>query len=116
MGIERRAISKNNRISAFKAREITRLIQGKPVSEALALCDFSPRKAAELVGRTLRGAVANIENDESLNLASDQLYVREAVVGEGPTMKRIRPKARGSAGRIRKRTSHIRIIVAAVED
>ncbi len=113
--MEKQAISKYVRISPFKAREVTRLIHRKPVVEALALVDFSPRKAAELVGKTLRSAIANAENDPNNPIARDDLYVREAVVGEGPTMKRIRPKARGMAGRIHKRTSHIRIVVTDEE-
>ncbi len=111
--MEARAISKFVRISPFKARQLTRLIQGKPVPEALALLDWSPRKAARLVGKTLRSAVANAQNNESnsAEVREEDLVVREAVIGEGPTMKRFRPKARGMAGRIRKRTSHIRIVV-----
>jgi len=97
------------RISAFKAREVTREIQGLPVSAALDIVAFSPKKAAALVAKTLKSAVANAENNN--NLRADSLVVREAVVGEGPTLKRFTPKARGSAGPIRKRTSHIRIIL-----
>ncbi len=110
--MEKKAISKHVRISPFKAREVTRLIQGKPALKALAMIDLIPRKAARLVGKTLRSAIANAENDErGQAVAADALKVREAVVGEGSTMKRFRPKARGMAGRIRKRTSHIKIIV-----
>ena len=101
--------TKYARISAFKAREVTREIQGLPVSAALDLLAFTPRKAALLVSKTLKSAIANAENNN--NLRAETLVVREAVVGEGPTMKRFQPKARGSAGPIRKRTSHIRIIV-----
>ena len=97
------------RISAFKAREVTREIQGLPVSAALDLLAFTPRKAALLISKTLKSAIANAENNN--NLKADTLVVREAVVGEGPTLKRFQPKARGSAGPIRKRTSHIRIVV-----
>lgn len=95
------------RISAFKAREVTRAIQGLPVGHALDIVAFSPKKAAALVAKTLKSAVANAENNN--NLRVDALVVKEAVVGEGPTLKRFRPKARGSAGSIRKRTSHIKI-------
>lgn len=109
--MEARAITKYVRISALKAREVARLIQGKPATEALALVDLIPRKAARLVGDTLRSAVANAENDEHHSVPVDRLTVKEAVVGEGPTLKRFRPKARGMAGRIRKRTSHIRVVV-----
>jgi large subunit ribosomal protein L22 len=97
------------RISAFKAREVTREIQGLPASDALDLLRFVPKKAAGLVRKTLASAVANAENNNNLNAAN--LVVKEAVVGEGPTAKRFQPKARGSAGPILKRTSHIRIIL-----
>jgi large subunit ribosomal protein L22 len=98
------------RISAFKAREVTREIQGLPASDALDLLRFVPKKAAGLVRKTLASAVANAENNNNLNAAN--LVVKEAVVGEGPTSKRFQPRARGSAGPIRKRTSHIRIILS----
>lgn len=97
------------RISAFKAREVTREIQGLPASDALDLLRFVPKKAAGLVRKTLASAVANAENNNNLNVAN--LVVQEAVVGEGPTFKRFQPKARGSAGPVRKRTSHIRIVL-----
>jgi large subunit ribosomal protein L22 len=97
------------RISPFKAREVTREIQGLPVQQALDLLAFTPKKAAGLVAKTLKSAVANAENNHQAR--TEALVVREAVVGEGPTAKRFIPKARGSAGPIRKRTSHIRIIV-----
>ena len=104
-----KSIYRGARISAFKAREVTRAIQGLPVSAALDLLAFTPRKAAAMVAKTLKSAVANAENNA--NLRVEKLVVQEAVVGEGPTMKRSQPKARGSAGPIRKRTSHIRIIL-----
>ena len=95
------------RISAFKAREVTRAIQGLPATDALDILRFTPKKAALLVIKTLKSAIANAENNNNLNAAN--LVVQEAIVGEGPTFKRSQPKARGSAGPIRKRTSHIRI-------
>src|SRR5689334_11981816 len=97
------------KISAFKAREVTRAIQGLPVSAALDLVAFSPKKAAALVSKTLKSAVANAENNA--NLKVDGLVVKEAVVGEGPTMRRMMTRARGSGSTIRKRSSHIRIIL-----
>jgi len=109
--MEARAISKYVRISPFKAREVARLIQGKPALEALALVDLIPRKAARLIGKTLRSAVANAEDSEYSAVSADSLTVKEAIIGEGPSLKRWRPKARGMAGRIRKRTSHIRIVL-----
>lgn len=97
------------RISAFKAREVTREIQGLPATDAMDLLRFVPKKAAELVRKTLASAIANAENNNNLNAST--LTIQEAVVGEGPTAKRFQPKARGSAGPIRKRTSHIRIVL-----
>jgi large subunit ribosomal protein L22 len=104
-----KSIYRNARISAFKAREVTRAIQGLPATDALDLLRFVPKKAAPMVLKTLASAVANAENNNNLNVAN--LVVKEAVVGEGPTFNRFQPKARGSAGPIRKRTSHIRIIL-----
>jgi len=108
--MEVRSIYKYARISPFKVREVTREIQGLPVSAALDLLAFTPKKAAFLIGKTLKSAVANAENNA--NLKVDGLVVKEAVVGEGPTVKRIMPRARGSASRILKRTSHIRIVLS----
>jgi large subunit ribosomal protein L22 len=104
-----KAIYRGARISAFKCREVTREIQGLPVTAALDILTFTPRKAARLVEKTLKSAIANAENNNDLR--ADRLTVQEAVVGEGMTIKRFQPKARGSAGPIRKRTSHIRIIL-----
>src|ERR1700722_14428619 len=104
-----KSIHRGARISAFKAREVTREIQGLPVAAALDVLAFTPRKAAALISKTLKSAVANAENNN--NLRADRLVVMEATVGEGPTFKRFQPQAAGSAGPIRKRTSHIRIIL-----
>jgi large subunit ribosomal protein L22 len=108
--MEVRSINKYARISAFKVREVTREIQGLPVSAALDLLAFTPKKAAFLIGKTLKSAIANAENNA--NLKPDGLVVKEATVGEGPTLKRIMARARGSASRILKRTSHIRIVLS----
>jgi large subunit ribosomal protein L22 len=97
------------KISPFKVREVTRAIQGLPVSAALDLVAFSPKKAAFLIAKTLKSAVANAENNA--NLRVDGLVVKEATVGEGPTMKRMMTRARGSGSQILKRSSHIRIIL-----
>jgi len=97
------------KISAFKAREVTRAIQGLPVSAALDLVAYSPKKAAGLISKTLKSAIANAENNA--NLRVDGLVVKEATVGEGPTMKRMMTRARGSGSTIRKRSAHIRIIL-----
>jgi ribosomal protein L22, bacterial type len=107
--MEIRSTYRYAKISPFKVREITREIQGLPVSAALDIVAFTPKKAATLVGKTLKSAVANAENNA--NLKVDGLVVKEAVVGEGPTMKRMMARARGSGSRILKRTSHIRIVL-----
>ena len=107
--MEVRSIYRYARISPFKVREITREIQGLPASAALDLLAFTPKKAAFLIGKTLKSAIANAENNA--NLKPDGLVVKEATVGEGPTFKRIMARARGSASRILKRTSHIRIVL-----
>ena len=104
-----KSIHRNARISAFKCREVTREIQGLPATDAMDLLRFVPKKAAGLVRKTLASAIANAENNNNLNPAL--LVVKEAVVGEAGTLKRFVPKARGSAGPIRKRSSHIRIIL-----
>ncbi len=108
--MEVRSIYRYARISPFKVREVTREIQGLPVSAALDVLAFTPKKAALLIGKTLKSAVANAENNA--NLKVDGLVVKEAVVGEGPTMKRMMARARGSGSKILKRTSHIRIVLS----
>ena len=108
--MEIRSTYKYARISPFKVREVTREIQGLRVSAALDLLAFTPKKAASLIGKTLKSAIANAENNA--NLKPDGLVVKEATVGEGPTLKRIMARARGSASRILKRTSHIRIVLS----
>jgi large subunit ribosomal protein L22 len=104
------SVYRGARISAFKARELTREIQGLPAAAALDLIAFSTKKAALMVGKTLKSAIANAENNNELRV--DTLVVKEATVGEGPTMRRIKSRARGSASTIRKRTSHIRIVLS----
>ena len=93
------------RISPYKAREVAREIQGLPVSAALDILTFTPRKAARFLGKTMKAALADAENNFELDL--ETLTVKEAVVGDGPTFKRFKPRARGSAAAIRKRTSHL---------
>ncbi len=109
--MEARAVTKYLRIAPMKARQVVRLIQGKPALEALSTVELIPRKAARMVAKTLKSAIANAENNERGGADPATLVVKEAVVQEGPTMRRFRPKARGMAGRIRKRTSHIQVVV-----
>ena len=104
------ALTKYARISPLKARQVGREIQGLPVSEALNILTFTPKKAALLFSKTLKSAVANAEHNFELSV--DSLYVKTAVANTGPVQKRIKPMARGSAGSIRKPTSHILVIVS----
>ena len=108
--MEVKATTKYVRISPSKARDVARLIQGKPVHEALNITEFSERKAAFHIGKTLKSAVANAQNNNELS--PEELWVREAIVEEGPTMKRFQPRAQGRAFQIKKRTSHITVVVA----
>ena len=103
------ATAKYVRISPRKAGDVAQLIRGKKVSEAKAILSLSPRVAAKLVGKVLDSAVANAENNHDLD--ADDLYVVQAYVNGGPTLKRFRPRAMGRASRIRKRTSHITVCV-----
>jgi large subunit ribosomal protein L22 len=108
---EVKSTTKYVRISSKKARDVAREIQGLPVSSALDILKYTPRKAARLIGKTLKTAIADAENNFELN--ADTLVVKEAVIGIGPALRRFKPRARGSAGGIRKPTSHIRIVLAA---
>lgn len=107
--MEVKAVTKYTRISAFKARNVTRHIQGLPALGALEMLEFYPQKAARVIYKTLKSAIANAENNNAMN--PQNLVVKEATVGEGPTIKRFMPRARGSASPINKRTSHVRIIL-----
>ena len=104
------SVYRGARMSAFKVRELTREIQGLSASAALDLIAFSTKKSALFVGKTLKSAIANAENNNELKV--DTLVVKEATVGEGPTMRRMKSRARGSSSAIRKRTSHIRIVLS----
>jgi len=108
--MEVQALTKYVRISPKKLREVTRVIQGRPASEALDLLRFIPRKSARLVRKTLASAVANAENNH--RLASANLVVKCALAEQGSVLKRMRPASRGSGHPIHKHTSHIRIILA----
>ena len=105
-----KAQARHVRQSPFKVRRVLDLIRGLPVEEARTTLQFTNRRAAEVVAKVLDSAVANAEHNNALDV--DLLYVVEAYAGEGPTLKRFRPRARGRAGRIDKRTSHIVVGVA----
>jgi large subunit ribosomal protein L22 len=98
------------RTSAQKARLVADQIRGKSVANALELLAYSPKKAATLVKKVLESAIANAEHNEGADI--DELKVAKVFVDEGPTMKRIKPRAKGRADRILKRTSHITVVVA----
>ena len=101
------ATLKNARISARKVKIVADLIRGKDAKEALAIVKFTPKASSEIIEKLLKSAIANAENNHGMK--SNNLYVAEIFANQGPTLKRIRPAAKGSAVRIRKRTSHITI-------
>ncbi len=105
------AKSKYIRQSPYKLRLVLNLIRGLPVSEALDILKFTKRKASDEITKVIQSAMANAENNFGLN--SNDLYISKAIADEGPTLKRFRPRARGRAGRINKRTSHIIIELAS---
>ena len=107
--MEAKAVARYVRVSPRKARLVVDLIRGKSVDEASAILKFTPRAAAEVVEKVLDSAVANAE--KNMKIPADTLYVATTYVDEGPTLKRIRPRAQGRAYRIRKRTSHITVVV-----
>ncbi|MDO5714063.1 MAG: 50S ribosomal protein L22 [Tissierellia bacterium] len=111
--MEAKAIAKYVRISPLKVHFICDEIRGKQVDEALALLKFTPKRGAKELEKVLKSAVANAENN--LSLDRDNLYVKQAYANEGPTMKRYRPKAKGMAYPILKRSSHIGVVVAERE-
>lgn len=109
--MEAKAKAKYIRISPRKARQATKLIQGKSVPEAINLLKFTPKKSCRILQKVLDSAVANAKQ-KRLNLEMDDLYIKNAFVDQGPTLKRIQPRAMGRAYRICKRSSHITVVVA----
>jgi large subunit ribosomal protein L22 len=112
--MEARAIARGVRMSPRKVRLVVDQIRGKTVNDAYAILQFSKKNAAEPIGKTLRSAVANAqyraqEADDFVDV--DDLVVRECYVDEGPTLRRWRARAQGRASPIRKRTSHITVVV-----
>ncbi|TVP51937.1 MAG: 50S ribosomal protein L22 [Halomonadaceae bacterium] len=104
------AKTRGARLSAQKARLVADRVRGKAVEEALNELTFSPKKAAVIIKKALESAIANAEHNEGLDV--DELRVATIFVDEGPTLKRIRPRAKGRADRILKRTCHITVTVA----
>lgn len=104
------AITKYVRIQPGKARDLIRQIHGLRVAAALQTVQFSGRKAAVYIGKTLKSAIANAENNNKLSV--DDLWVKSAVIDEGPRLKRHKARARGSASPLQKKMSHVRIILS----
>ncbi|MDX1681320.1 MAG: 50S ribosomal protein L22 [Akkermansiaceae bacterium] len=111
--MEVKSTSKYVPLSPKKAREVARVIQGMPVSNALDILNFTPKKAAFLIGKTLKTAIADAENNFSLD--SSSLVVKEAVIGAAPSYRRYKPRAKGAAAPIMRRNSHIFITLEAAE-
>lgn len=106
---EGRAVVKHARVSTRKAKLVIDLIRNKGIDEAYAILKYMPRNASEILYKLLKSAEANAVNNNELD--RDSLYVSEIYAEQGPTMKRIQARARGQAVRIRKRTSHITVVL-----
>ena len=107
--VEARATLSYARISARKVKIVADLMRGKKVDEALNIAKFAPKASSEILEKLLKSAIASAENNHGMS--HEKLYVAEIYANQGPTLKRIRPAAKGSAVRIRKRTSHITIVL-----
>ena len=103
------ATLKYARISSRKVKIVADLIRGKNVEEALAIVKFTPKASSAIIEKLLKSTIANAENNHGMK--HENLYVAEIYANQGPTLRRIRPAAKGSAVRIRKRTSHITIVL-----
>jgi large subunit ribosomal protein L22 len=113
-----RATARHVRMSPMKVRRVVDMVRGLPATDAQSIVKFDPHAASEPVGKVLDSAVANashLAHVRSQRLDTEDLVIVEAYVDEGPTMKRFRPRAQGRAYRIRKRTSHITIVVAPAQ-
>lgn len=110
---EARAVAKYIRISPRKVRQVVDLIRGKRVGEALAILKFTPKRASDAVGKVVKSAAANAEHNLELN--KDDLFIAEAYVDQGPSLKRYNPRAMGRADLIKRRTSHITVVVREKE-
>jgi len=107
--VEARATAKHIRIAPLKVRIVLNLIRGKGVGEALSILRYTPKRASRVIEKVVRSAAANASNN--LDLDMDDLYIVEAFVGEGPTLKRFHPRQRGQAFAILKRSSHVTVVV-----
>lgn len=109
IAVEARATAKYIRIAPRKAGQVADVVRGKNVNEALAILKYTPRGAAPVIAKVVKSAMANAENNYNMDV--DKLYVAEVFANQGPTMKRFMPRAMGRATTIRKRTSHIEVVL-----
>ena len=109
-----RAVARYVRVSASKARELLNLVRGESYGRAAEILAFSERSVSDVVGKLLESAVANAENNDGI--PAEELFISTCYADEGPTLKRWRPRARGRATRINKRTCHITIIVTRYDE
>ncbi len=108
--MQAKAVAKYIRISPRKARQVIDLIRGKNIKDAYAILKFTPHKATEPINKVLKSAVANAEHNYEMD--ADTLFVKEAYVDVGPSLKRMKPRAMGRADIIKRRTSHITVVVS----
>lgn len=111
--MEARAVARYLRVSPLKARQVVNLIRGKDVNEALAILKYTNKRSAPMIYKLLKSAIANAEHNYDMD--SDDLYISEIYVDEGPTIKRMRPRAYGRADLRRHRTSHITVVLREKE-
>ena len=111
--MEARAKATYERIAPRKVQIVLDLIRNKPADEAMAILKFTPKAACEPLEKLLKSAIANAENN--FDMDASRLYVAECTVSQGPTLKRIRPRAHGRAFRINKKTSHINLVLKEME-
>ena len=111
--MEARAKATFERIAPRKVKIVLDLIRNKPAEDAMAILKFTPKAACEPVAKLLKSAMANAENNNDMDVS--RLYVAECSVSQGPTLKRIRPRAHGRAYRINKKTSHINLVLKEME-
>jgi large subunit ribosomal protein L22 len=107
--VESKAVARYIRVSPFKARQVADLVRGKDVKEAIGILRYSNKKSGPLVTKVLKSALANAEHNYDMD--SDSLYVSEIRIDEGPTLKRMKPRAYGRADVMKHRTSHITVVL-----
>lgn len=107
--MEAKAVARYIRVSPFKARQVADLVRGKKVGEAIGILRYTNKKSAPLINKVLKSAIANAEHN--FDMDSDELFVSQILIDEGPTLKRMKPRAYGRADVRRHRTSHITVVL-----